>query len=117
MLQRCSLAASPAVVLRSDPRGGKLASAVQQRTGRAAVCSAESPLLPGFAARQHASGARLRSVPPSSVHPWSANKTALPLLQRVQQLLQRCRANAIVSVESDGEEHDTDRVILAAAED
>ena len=104
MLQRCALAASPAVVLCSAPRGGVASAApLQKRRSRAAVYSAERPLLFGVAARWHARGWRLLDAPPSwTQHPWYASP-----------LLQRCRATAIKSMASDEEAADDCDVLVA----
>ena len=114
MLQRCTLAASPAAVLCPAPRGGVAPAALlQKRRSRAAVCSAERPLLSGIAARQHAHVGRLRSVPPfwtqQRMHPWYASSVAYPLQQR-------CRANAIMRMTYDEEVADDFDVLVAEQE-
>ena len=119
MLQRCALAASPAVALCSTPRGGVAPAALlSKHRSRSAVCSAKRPLLVGFAARRHARNARLRNVPPSSrqrgptccLPPWLAS------LADAAARLQRDLAAGSTNNAS-GEVDEDDRLTLVAEQE
>ena len=119
MLQRCTFKAVPAVTLGSGQHGGKRvapAALLSKHRSRAAVCSAERPLLVGFPARQQSRSARLGSVAPSAKRrgphllPWPAS------LADTASRLQRNRAATNKSDTSE-EEEDDDRLTLVAEQE
>ena len=119
MLQRCTLAAAPAVALSSGRRGGVASAALlSKHRSRAAVCGGERLLLVRFVARSQARSACLSSVPPSSKRrgPHMHMPCSLASLSGAASWLQRIRAAASTD-DASSEEDDDDRVLLVAEQE